>query len=165
LPNAPNIGWFLARLLDVHASNLLGVVRILDDAMNNTSLILLFEVGRKLLLFPGDAQYENWMFALDPARPWRKRLKGVHFYKVGHHGSLNATPKTLWSGFERAGDRKKKGRLKTVLSTLKGVHGSEDENTEVPRSTLVDALKLQSDLITTESLTGTVLSQKIEIVI
>jgi hypothetical protein len=165
LPSAPNIGWFLARLLDVHASNLLGVVRILDDAMNNTSLILLFEVGRKLLLFPGDAQYENWMFALDPARPWRKRLKGVHFYKVGHHGSLNATPKTLWSGFERAGGKKRKGRLKTALSTLKGVHGSEEESTEVPRSTLVDALKSHSDFMTTESLAGTELSQTIEIAI
>lgn len=164
-PNAPNISWFVSRLLDVHASNLLSIVRILDDAMNNTSLILLFEVGKKLLLFPGDAQYENWMYALDPSRPWRKRLKGVHFYKVGHHGSLNATPKTLWSGFKHASDTKKKGRLKTVLSTLKGVHGSEEKRTEVPRRTLVDVLKSHSDLVTTEAMSGPELSQGIEILI
>ena len=162
-PNAPNIAWFVSRLLDVHATNLLSIVRILDDAMNNTSLILLFEVGGKLLLFPGDAQYENWMYALDASRPWRKRLRDVDFYKVGHHGSRNATPKTLWLGFKHTSETKKKGRLKTVLSTLKGVHGSEDKKTEVPRGTLVAALEAQSDLVTTEALTGATLSEVIEL--
>jgi hypothetical protein len=45
------------------------------------------------------------------------------------------------------------------------VHGSEEESTEVPRSTLVDALKSHSDFMTTESLAGTELSQTIEIAI
>jgi hypothetical protein len=161
--DAPNIAWFVSRLANVHASNLLSIVRILDDAMNNTSLIVLFEVGKKLLLFPGDAQYENWMYALDPSRPWRKKLKGVHVYKVGHHGSLNATPRTLWAGFSHATETKKKGRLKTVLSTLRNVHGHEEQDTEVPRGTLVDALKLRSDLVTTESLSGPALSHVLEL--
>jgi hypothetical protein len=44
---------------------------------------------------------------------------------VGHHGSLNATPKTLlWAGFRK---RNKKGpeRLQTLLSTLPGKHGKK----------------------------------------
>lgn len=163
IPSSPGIAWFVSRLEDVHASNLLSIVRILDDAMNNTSLILLFEVGRKLLLFPGDAQYENWMYALDTRRPWRKRLRGVHFYKVGHHGSRNATPRTLWAGFRRATATAGKSRLKTVMSTLKGVHGSENSHTEVPRDTLVDALEANSDFLTTESLATGELSRAVDI--
>jgi hypothetical protein len=30
--------------------------------MNNTSTILFFETWREKLLFPGDAQIENWMY-------------------------------------------------------------------------------------------------------
>ncbi len=163
MPDAPNVAWFVSRLLDVHAANLLSIVRILDTVMNNTSLILLFEVGRKLLLFPGDAQYENWMYALDRSRPWRKRLRGVHFYKVGHHGSLNATPKTLWNGFRHATETRRKSRLKTALSTLGKVHGSEDSGTEVPRGPLVDALELKSDLMTTEGFSASEISRAVEI--
>ena len=47
---------------------MLGIVRTLDQAMNNTSVILLFEVGNKKLLFPGDAQIENWSYALNAAK-------------------------------------------------------------------------------------------------
>jgi len=43
---------------------MLSIVRILDQSMNNTSLILLFTVGKKSFLFPGDAQIENWTYAL-----------------------------------------------------------------------------------------------------
>ena len=45
-------------------AQLLEIVRELDTAMNNTSVILLFEVGGTKLLFPGDAQIENWSYAL-----------------------------------------------------------------------------------------------------
>ncbi len=47
---------------------LLGLVRSMDDALNNTSVILLFEAGGKKLLFPGDAQWENWELALTQER-------------------------------------------------------------------------------------------------
>jgi beta-lactamase superfamily II metal-dependent hydrolase len=64
----------------------------LEKAVNGTSLMLLFEVGETRLLFPGDAQMGTWKQVLgDP--DWRKLLNGVCFYKVGHHGSHNATPK------------------------------------------------------------------------
>ena len=75
---------------------MLQIVRMLDKAMNNTSVILLFRVGKESQLFPGDAQLENWQYALS-REPDRKLLSGVNVYKVGHHGSLNATPKSLWS--------------------------------------------------------------------
>jgi beta-lactamase superfamily II metal-dependent hydrolase len=63
----------------------------LDKAVNGTSLMLMFVVGDLYLLFPGDAQWGSWKAALDD--PERRRLLGkTHFYKVGHHGSHNATP-------------------------------------------------------------------------
>jgi len=69
-------------------------------------------------------------------------------YKVGHHGSLNATPKTLWKGFANKGSSTKPHRLMSLLSTKEGVHG-DSPATAVPRSTLVTALKENSTLIDT----------------
>jgi hypothetical protein len=121
--------------------------------MNNTSLILLFTIGSKRLLFSGDAQIENWEYALKVAKEKKKNVKdlaGVTVYKVGHHGSLNATPKTLWNGF------KKKGKgLETLLSTKRGKHGHVSSGTEVPRKLLEDALENDSKLHSTLELAGT----------
>jgi hypothetical protein len=145
--------WFVRRMRGIHAQQLLELVRIVDDYMNNTSLILLFTVGSKRLLFPGDAQIENWEYALkvsDEKKKNRAALSGVGVYKVGHHGSLNATPKTLWAGFKK----KKKG-LETLLSTRPGKHGHVQSGTEVPRKPLMDALKANSTLHSTTDLAGT----------
>src|SRR6266545_4538136 len=63
----------------------------LEDAVNNTSLMLVFEVGRAVLLFPGDSQWGTWELLL--ADTGTRRLLGrTSFYKVGHHGSHNASP-------------------------------------------------------------------------
>ncbi len=101
--------WFRGSFARVPGQQLLEIVRALDDQMNNTSLILLFEVGGKKLLFPGDAQIENWSYALrgaPDATKIAKLLADVDFYKVGHHGSLNATPrKLLWEAFRKGRDR------------------------------------------------------------
>ncbi len=142
-------GWFRYMMMRERAETLLSIVRSLDQAMNNTSVILLFEVNGKSLLFPGDAQYENWMYALGKPAVVRK-LAAVDLYKVGHHGSLNATPRSLWNAFEQKGAASKRGRLKTLLSTRKGVHGSVDRKTEVPRRSLVNALAKHSALTETE---------------
>lgn len=144
--------WFRDRLQSLSGQGLLEIVRQLDQQMNNTSLILLFEVNGKRLLFPGDAQLENWSYALKDAKDTKKvcaMLAEVDFYKVGHHGSLNATPrKLLWEAF-----KKRKGRqLLTMMSTMSGKHGKTASKTEVPRRTLVTALKSQSRLKTTQSL-------------
>jgi hypothetical protein len=76
----------------------------LDSATNNTSLVLAIEVkaSKQVLLFPADAQVGNWL-------SWQNvewdhvttddLLRRTVFYKVGHHGSHNATLKQ--HGLER----------------------------------------------------------------
>ena len=68
----------------------------LDSATNNTSLVLAFELSdtKEVLLFAADAQIGNWkswsaIKAFDAA----DLLQRTVFYKVGHHGSHNATLK------------------------------------------------------------------------
>jgi beta-lactamase superfamily II metal-dependent hydrolase len=67
------------------------VAASLDSAVNGTSLMLIVQVGDTLLLFPGDAQWGTWEAALEHKK-FRELLKRVRFYKIGHHGSHNATP-------------------------------------------------------------------------
>jgi hypothetical protein len=140
--------WLIARLRTLRGRQLFEMVRTLDGVLNNTSVVLLFEVGGRKLLFPGDAQLENWSYALDQPGV-SARLQDVDFYKVGHHGSLNATPKTtVWENFHRRGHG-----LKTAVSTLKDVHGGKHgKPTEVPRQTLLAALRGESAFVTTEDL-------------
>ncbi len=143
-----------ARWLRDHAraargETLLSIVRTLDKQMNNTSLILMFEVGKARLLFPGDAQIENWEYALgQPA--YRKLLAQTTLYKVGHHGSRNATPKAgLWDHFARRSAAGAPDRLWSIVSTMAGKHGTT-EATRVPRGTLVDALKKDTNYRSTQ---------------
>jgi hypothetical protein len=77
----------------------------LDSETNNTSLALAFELpDGRVLLFPGDAQVGNWESwhadADGKKRVWKVGGKEVTaeallnrtvLYKVGHHGSHNAT--------------------------------------------------------------------------
>jgi hypothetical protein len=150
--------WAVPRAQQVRVEQLLGVVRALDSALNNTSLILMFEIGGKKLLFPGDAQIENWQYVLAKAakdtnegRELRELLSQVDLYKVGHHGSLNATPKTLWGMFaKRSVSKSDPDRMHSVVSTMGGVHGRTSQHTEVPRQTLMRALKAQTNLHSTQ---------------
>jgi hypothetical protein len=78
----------------------------LDNKTNNTCLALAFEIVStgEVLLFPGDAQIGNWAswktveFSLPaenggPSKTVTSKdlLARTVFYKVGHHGSHNAT--------------------------------------------------------------------------
>lgn len=95
----------------------------LDSDTNNTSLALAFRLADgRVLLFPGDAQIGNWeswhadsqgtvlnfkangLTVLEGRRPLTAEdlLKRVVVYKVGHHGSHNATHKEL--GLEKMAD-------------------------------------------------------------
>jgi hypothetical protein len=75
----------------------------LDSATNNTCLVLAFELGNgDVLLFAADAQVGNWLSWQN--LKWKvdgKEVTGPHllertiFYKVGHHGSHNATLREL----------------------------------------------------------------------
>ena len=137
----------------MRAKSLLELVTILDTVMNNTSVILLFELGGKKLLFPGDAQIENWSYALKDEKNSKKvlpLLADVDVYKVGHHGSRNATPKSLFENFKNRGDETKKNRLVSLISTKSGKHGTASSHTEVPRATLVKALQDETDYHTTQ---------------
>jgi hypothetical protein len=140
LPPGP-VAWLVERLERQQLASLLRIVRTVDDALNNTSVILLLDAGDKRLLFPGDAQIENWSWALRGApesASLRRLLARVDLYKVGHHGSRNATPRSL---FRLWGDEPSAERpLAALMSTLSGVHG-RTEATRVPRRTLVAALR------------------------
>ena len=64
----------------------------LDQCINNCSIVALFSYQGKNLLFPGDAQYGNWKSWVESSESG-SLLNGVSFYKVAHHGSVNATPR------------------------------------------------------------------------
>jgi hypothetical protein len=76
----------------------------MNNFVNNTSLVLAIELPRtkKVLLFVGDAQRGNWLSwgektwttdsGLDDGEiDVKDLLRRTVFYKVGHHGSHNAT--------------------------------------------------------------------------
>lgn len=94
----------------------------MNDFTNNASLVLAFELGRggKVLLFAADAQRGNWVSWaekewLDGAESVSARdlLARTVLYKVGHHGSHNATlngavedvyPNLSWMGLKNSGN-------------------------------------------------------------
>jgi beta-lactamase superfamily II metal-dependent hydrolase len=145
----PNVRWFVKQSRQIRATQLLSLVRDLDTVMSNTSVILLLEVGKRKILLPGDAQIENWSYALSQPE-WRDLLAEVDLYKVGHHGSLNATPKPLWALFKNKGGPSTRNRLETLCSTRAGRYGSVASGTEVPRRVLVQEVERESRFTSSE---------------
>ncbi len=74
----------------------------IDQAVNNTSLVLMIEVGDQFLLFPGDAQWGTWKAILDDPDQ-QSLLQRTTMLKVSHHGSHNGTPKELVERILRKG--------------------------------------------------------------
>jgi beta-lactamase superfamily II metal-dependent hydrolase len=138
--------WIVDKLRDGDQQNVTGLVRWLDDAMNNTSVMLLLEVGGHTLLFGGDAQVESWGWVLnqkdDPGLV--QKLRDVDLYKVGHHGSRNASPRPLVELWQK----RPQAPFLSMLSTKEGVHGSGEHI--VPRKPLVDALKDLGPVLSTD---------------
>jgi beta-lactamase superfamily II metal-dependent hydrolase len=66
----------------------------LEDAVNNSSLVLLFAFGGQSLLMPGDAQWGNWQSWIQSERA-ATLFEQITLYKAGHHGSHNATPRSV----------------------------------------------------------------------
>jgi len=136
--------WITDRLDHQQLSSFLRIVRRMDDQLNNTSLILMLSVesaGQTTrMLFGGDAQIENWEYALKlaDAKTNCDLLREVDLYKVGHHGSRNATPHTLFGLWTEPATLKRP--MAAMMSTKAGVHG-ETAETAVPRETLVSALR------------------------
>jgi beta-lactamase superfamily II metal-dependent hydrolase len=136
-----------SRLEDILASmqpdSLAAAADKLDGTLNNQSLVVLFTCNGKKLLFVGDAQWGNWAYWLydkgvtgsDPGiTDHAKEILGsVDFYKVGHHGSTNATPIPAVGALNQD--------CASMCSTATGAYGSPARKTEVPRTALMDALE------------------------
>jgi len=104
-----------------------GLAFALDQAINNTSLVTLFQYRGQYLLFPGDAQYGNWKYWIDQEGS-DQVLSRVSFYKVSHHGSVNATPKD-------ALEKMTTGKFAAMLSTQNSPWPS------IPEPKLLEALE------------------------
>lgn len=109
-----------------------------DKTLNNQSLVILFSVAGKKLLFAGDAQWGNWenfLYGGSYGTPGHTELtahaktilNGIDFYKIGHHGSGNATPKDAVSAMRQG--------CAGMCSTQIGAYN------EVPREPLLAALR------------------------
>jgi len=124
----------------------------LDGTLNNQSLVVLFTCKGKKLLFVGDAQWGNWAHWLygkpvkgaDPgiSKEARDILASIDFYKVGHHGSTNATPIPA----VRALGHFCVGMCSTETGfpSDKRTYGNIPKKTEVPRIALMEALEKQT---------------------
>jgi hypothetical protein len=144
------IRWLVERLASQHTASMMRLVHEFDKAMNNTSVILLIEAGTKRLLFGGDAQWESWEYALSNA-PKLKRdeylplLANLDLYKVGHHGSLNATPRQSLFGLWNPQAARQRGMM-ALISTCCGVYPlgrpvPAETPSRVPRLTLLESLQ------------------------
>ncbi len=101
----------------------------LDGMINSTSLVLVLEYGKARLLMPGDAEWGTWKRILQNEEAV-DLLRGATFAKLGHHGSHNATPKSLVEECFSTG-------MRAMISTQQG-HGRYRNN--IPLEELLDAL-------------------------
>lgn len=134
---------------------LLTAVKELEHSLNNQSLVVLFTFKGKKLLFVGDAQAGNWTYwmyggtptktpSLDDLSAEGKSVLGnLDFYKVGHHGSTNATPITAVDAMG--------GTFTSMCSTQADTYGNPDKGTEVPRDPLLEALAKKSTVVRSDA--------------
>lgn len=140
----------------------------IENFLNNQSLVVLFEFDGKKLLFAGDAQGGNWEYWLfktdapqkDPTKAGdiietsKELLQTIDFYKVGHHGSTNATP---IQAVEAAIARSKSSKgFVSMCSTEDGVYGNPKKETEVPRTKLMEVLHADSCLVRSDAIAITI---------
>ncbi len=150
--------WLMHKLERRSVAQLLRIVQSFDDALNNTSVVGILRTDRTKILISGDAQIENWQYTLDRITPEDQRdadaerpmpdyddnlrdaLIDVSLYKVGHHGSRNGTPKSLYGLWESHDRNGRTQRLAIVNSTKPGVH-SHTPTTAVPSPALEAGLQ------------------------
>jgi beta-lactamase superfamily II metal-dependent hydrolase len=138
----------------------------LDNMLNNQSLVVLFTWKGQKLLFAGDAQAGNWEYWLydldkrvkDPStlpmtQAGKDILGSIVFYKVGHHGSTNATPITA---VEAMGTD-----FVAMCSTEGGTFGSVENESEVPRAPLLAALATKSAVVRSDQIAVDVEGKKV----
>jgi beta-lactamase superfamily II metal-dependent hydrolase len=120
-----------AHLGELHDDATLEAAARLEEAVNSTSLVLLFRAGQALMLFPGDAQWGTWKSILCDSDKC-KLLEDLTFYKVGHHGSHNATPVSFASQY-----------IKSTVRTMIP-YGLVAKWPTIPRQGLIDYFTKQS---------------------
>ena len=126
----------------------------LDSYTNNTCLAFAIEFVRsqKVLLFPGDAQFANWISWQDltwdvpDSKGVQREVKAKHllsqtiFYKVGHHGSHNATLKK--HGLEMMNNPDLMAMIPVDTNKAKSKTSKTNPNGwEMPEKNLFDRLK------------------------
>jgi hypothetical protein len=138
----PDVGYAVARAIDSH--------------LNNQSLVVLFTFQGKRLLFVGDAQAGNWEYWLyrgatlsadpggDLSPDSRDILSSLDFYKVGHHGSTNATPIQALSAMRQG--------TTAMCSTEPHVYGTDARGSEVPRRPLLEALEQKGAVVRSDQI-------------
>jgi beta-lactamase superfamily II metal-dependent hydrolase len=122
---------------------------LIDRTLNNQSLVILFTCRRRKLLFVGDAQWGIWAYWLYGAPVGgkapelsdhaREILASVDFYKVGHHGSTNATPIPVVGALPT--NCAAMCSTETGYPSARRTYGNVLAKTEVPRTALMDALE------------------------
>jgi hypothetical protein len=159
---------FESALNDSQPVAALTAAKQLNSFLNNQSLVIHFTFKGKNLLFVGDAQagnWEHWLFKTDdPDKEGtgtlsvdaQQILTSLDFYKVGHHGSGNATPKVVVDTMNVHTHS-----FASMCSTQKDVYGTEDpddptKGTEVPRIPLLDQLGKESALVRSDQVDITV---------
>ena len=93
------------RLRSRMLSNAFAFAEEAGNVINNTSVVLLIEWKHKRLLFVGDAEWDKRFKEGKKNASWNviwhlhkdKLGKPLDFLKIGHHGSINATP---WNDLE-----------------------------------------------------------------
>ena len=122
------------RVSSVQPDTLAAKAAMANNLINNQSLVVLFTYNAKTLLFAGDAQWGNWanfLFGGVASGELTSESKAVlgklDFYKVGHHGSTNATPKDALAAMRDG--------CVAMCSTEPKAYN------EVPRGPLMDALE------------------------
>lgn len=100
-----------------------------DGMINSTSLVLLLEIGKARLLLPGDAEWGTWKRILASSQA-RELLEGATFFKVGHHGSHNATSPTLVT----------KVLPRNIPAMIPTQEGAGKYRNNIPLGALLDAL-------------------------
>jgi beta-lactamase superfamily II metal-dependent hydrolase len=85
-PSGVDAGAFYS-LVDARRQGYCDNMLTIDAANNNSSVVFCLEWRGWKLLFPGDAEERSWK-----TMNKHNMLEPVHFLKVGHHGSKNATP-------------------------------------------------------------------------
>jgi hypothetical protein len=154
-PGMADISW--RRIDDSWLSAANNLALQLDADTNNTSLALAIELspGGKVLLFPGDAQVGNWLSWHGSRLRWPREgdprdpvtaedlLRRTALYKVGHHGSHNATLRE--KGLELMERPDLVAMIPVDEAMARRPKGGNPQGWDMPFSPLLDRLRQKTD--------------------